>query len=337
MLDRTQWFLAGMSIALSLQLSQPVAAAVYVGKALQTAQTNSNSVSSVTKKLYEEAEKLYKQRTPEGFRGAIANWKEALKLFRAEGNGRGEGILYFIGLAYSQLGEKQKALEYYSQSLSLARGEGSSIDEATSLTGIGLVYSQLGEKQKALEYYSQSLPLSRSVGDLQQEGITLYHIGLVYDDLGEKQKALEYYSQSLRVSQSIGDRLQEGITLNNIGLVYSQLGETQKALEYYSQSLPLRRTEGNRDGEAITLYNLAFVKRSLGNFTEALNDIEACIKIIENLRSKILTAELRSSYLATVQDYYEFYIDLLMQLHKTNPNSGYDIKASEARKRVINP
>ena len=27
MLDRTQWFLAGMSIALSLQLSQPVAAA----------------------------------------------------------------------------------------------------------------------------------------------------------------------------------------------------------------------------------------------------------------------------------------------------------------------
>jgi len=28
---------------------------------------------------------------------------------------------------------------------------------------------------------------------------------------------------------------------------------------------------------------------------------------------------------------------LLMQLHKTNPNSGYDIKASEARKRAINP
>ncbi|MEG4626325.1 tetratricopeptide repeat protein [Microcoleus sp. w1-18aA5] len=155
---------------------QPVAAVVPVGKALQTAQTNSSSVSSVTKKLYEEAEKLYKQRTPEGFRGAIANSKEALKLFRAEGNGRGEGILYFIGLAYSQLGEKQKALEYYSHSLSLARGEGSSIDEATSLTGIGLVYPQLGEKQKALEYYSQSFPLSRSVSDLHQEGITLYHI-----------------------------------------------------------------------------------------------------------------------------------------------------------------
>jgi hypothetical protein len=37
MLDRIQWFLAGMSLALSLQLSQPVAGAVSVGKGLQIA------------------------------------------------------------------------------------------------------------------------------------------------------------------------------------------------------------------------------------------------------------------------------------------------------------
>jgi hypothetical protein len=49
------------------------------------------------------------------------------------------------------------------------------------------------------------------------------------------------------------------------------------------------------------------------------------------------TSELSTWYFATVQDYYEFYIDLLMQLHQANPNSGYDIKASEARKRASNP
>jgi hypothetical protein len=71
------------------------------------------------------------------------------------------------------------------------------------------------------------------------------------------------------------------------------------------------------------------------NLTEALNDIESSLKIIENLRTNIASPELRSSYFATVQEYYEFYIDLLMQLHKTNPNSGYDIKASEASERAI--
>uniref|UniRef100_UPI00403EB6B2 CHAT domain-containing protein n=1 Tax=Microcoleus sp. TaxID=44472 RepID=UPI00403EB6B2 len=69
------------------------------------------------------------------------------------------------------------------------------------------------------------------------------------------------------------------------------------------------------------------------NLTEALNDIESSLKIIENLRTKIASPELRSSYFATVQNYYEFYIDLLMQLHKTNPKSGYDTTALEASER----
>ncbi|MEG4142401.1 CHAT domain-containing tetratricopeptide repeat protein, partial [Microcoleus sp. Pol7_B1] len=163
--------------------------------------------------------------------------------------------------------------------------------------------------------------------------ITLNNIGLGYSELGEKQKALEYYSQSLPLRRAVGDRGGEAITLNNIGLGYSELGEKQKALEYYSQSLPLRRAVGDRAGEALTLYNIGYTKRDLNNLTEALNDIESSLKIIENLRTKIASPELRSSYFATVQDYYEFYIDLLMQLHKTNPKSGYDTKALEASER----
>jgi CHAT domain-containing protein len=118
-----------------------------------------------------------------------------------------------------------------------------------------------------------------------------------------------------------------------MGNVYAALREKQKALEYYSQSLPLSRATGDRRWEATTLFNIAYVKRDQNNLTEALNDIESSLKIIENLRTKIASPELRSSYFATVQNYYEFYIDLLMQLHKTNPKSGYDTKALEASER----
>ena len=371
MLDRTQWFLAGMSIALSLQLSQPVAAAVPVGKVLQTAQTNSSDAAA---KALNEGLQLYQQGTAEAKTSAIAKYEEALKLYREAGDrGMEATTLNNIGLVYSQLGEKQKALEYYSQSLPLTRAVGDRGGEALTLTSIGQVYSELGEQQKALEYYSQSLPLTRAVGDHGGEALTLHNIGSVYSDLGEKQKALEYYNQSLPLTRATSDRGGEALTLNNIGSVYSDLGEKQKALEYYSQSLPLSRATGNRCGEALTLtsigsvysdlgekqkaleyysqslplsratgdrggeaatlYNMASVKRDRGNLTEALNDIQASLKIIENLRTKITSPELRTSYFATVQNYYEFYIDLLMQLHKTNPKSGYDTKALEASER----
>ncbi|MEG3844198.1 tetratricopeptide repeat protein, partial [Microcoleus sp. herbarium14] len=117
MFDRTQLVLAGMSIALSLQLSQPVAAAVPVGKVVQTAQTNSSEAAD---KVYEEAEKLYQQGRAEALRGAIVKYEEALKLYREAGDRSLEAsTLNNIGAVYSALGEKQKALEYYNQSLPL--------------------------------------------------------------------------------------------------------------------------------------------------------------------------------------------------------------------------
>ncbi|MEG4199468.1 CHAT domain-containing protein [Microcoleus sp. Pol12A5] len=265
---------------------------------------------------------------------ALEYYSQSLPLSQATGDRRGEAVtLHNIGGVYSELGEQQKALEYYSQSLPLRRATGDRRGEAGTLHNIGLVYDELGEKQKALEYYSQSLPLRRATGDRSGEATTLNNIGNVYSDLGEKQKALEYLGQSLPLSRATGDRSGEATTLSSIGLVYSDLGETQKALEYYSQSLPLSRATGDRRGEATTLYGLAYVKRDLGNLTEALKNIESSLKIIENLRTKIASPELRTSYFATVQNYYEFYIDLLMQLHKTNPKSGYDTKALEASER----
>jgi Uncharacterized protein conserved in bacteria len=371
MFDRTLWVFAGMSIALSLQLSQPVSAAVPVEEATQTAQTNSSEAAA---KALKEGLQLYRQGTAEALKGAIALFEQALKLYREAGEKYEQAAsLLVLGRIYSDLGEQQKALEYYNQSLPLFRATGDAKAEATTLNNIaavyselgenqkageylsqslllfravgdrhgeasilnniGFVYSDLGEQQKALEYYNESLLLKRAIGDRSGEATTLNNIGLVYSRLREKQKALEYYSQSLPLFRAIGDRRGEATTLTNIGSVYSNLGEKQKALEYYNQSLPLSRAVGDASTEAVILYKIAVSKRDRGNLTEALNDIESSLKIIENLRTKIASPELRTSYFATVQNYYEFYIDLLMQLHKTHPKSGYDIKALEASER----
>ncbi|NQE33453.1 CHAT domain-containing protein [Microcoleus asticus] len=266
-------------------------------------------------------------------------------------------ILNNIGAVYYALGEKQQAIDYYNQVLSLIREMGdrpeASINlsnisnipansdtslgdrtgEATTLNNIGLAYNDLGEKQKAKEYFNQALPLFRAMGDRAKEATTLTNIGLVYSDLGEKQTALDYYKQALDLRQKAGDRRGEALTLNNTGTTYSELGKQQKAEEYFNQALPLFRAVGDRPGEALTLYNIANIKGDRGNLIAALTDIETSIKIIENLRTKITNHELRISYFATVQDYYQFYIHLLMQLHKTQPNSGYDTKAFQASER----
>ncbi|MEA5469724.1 CHAT domain-containing tetratricopeptide repeat protein, partial [Spirulina sp. 06S082] len=228
------------------------------------------------------------------------------------------------------LGEKQKALEYLERALPLYQEVGDRKGEAATLNNIGAVYNFLGEKQQALEYYDRALPLRQAVGDRGGEGTTLNNIGGVYSDLGEKQKALEYYERALPLRQAVGDRGGEAQTLNNIGAVYSSLGEKQKALEYYDRALPLSQAVGDRGGEANTLWNIASTQSSQGNLETALTQMEKSIAILEDLRTKAPTTELRQTYFASVQGYYQFYLDLLMELHRQNPNKGYDARAFQA-------
>ncbi|WP_416209811.1 CHAT domain-containing tetratricopeptide repeat protein [Nodularia sp. LEGE 06071] len=265
---------------------------------------------------------------------ALSYYNQALTLLRVVENRGGEATaLNNLGLVYSELGEKQQALKYYNQALPLLRAVGDRGGEATTLNNLGLVYDDLGEKQQAFKYYNQALPLLRAVGDRRGEAATLNNIGIVYNSWGEKQEALKYYNQALPLYRAVGDRQGSATTLNNIGGVYDLLGEKQEALKYYNQALTLRRAVGDRGGEATALYNMAYLERNQGNLQQALTQIQAAVQIIEDLRTKIDSQELRTSYFATVQNYYKFYTDLLMQLHKQKPDQGYNALALHISER----
>jgi CHAT domain-containing protein/Tfp pilus assembly protein PilF len=279
-----------------------------------------------------------------------------------------------IGLTFDSLGEKQKALNNYKQALQMLQDLGDQRAQAATLNNIGFVYNSLGEKERALEFFTQALPLLRAVGDRRVEAITINNIGHVYESLEENEKALEFFTKSLPILRLVGERRVEAITLNNIGLVFTSLGDRQKALQYFNESLPIRRAVGDRQGEAITLSDLGyshalsgdsrtaldFYNRALslsrevedqsleasilrrialvasenGDWTEARTRIEAAIEAIESLRVKIASQELRSSYFATAQQYFETYIDVLMQLHKQQPLEGFDGFALQASERA---
>jgi len=61
--------------------------------------------------------------------------------------------------------------------------------------------------------------------------------------------------------------------------------------------------------------------------------VESALKIIESVRASVVSKELRASYFATEQEIYEFYVDLLMQMHNREPVRGYDAAALQASER----
>ncbi|MFE1746100.1 tetratricopeptide repeat protein, partial [Coleofasciculus sp. H7-2] len=86
--------------------------------AQQPAATSQDPTRAAAERAFLEGLQLYRQGTAESLRQAIAKWEEALPLYRAVGDKKGEAVtLNNIGGVYSALGEKQKALLFYNQSL----------------------------------------------------------------------------------------------------------------------------------------------------------------------------------------------------------------------------
>ena len=265
---------------------------------------------------------------------ALDALERALRLYRIMGDRDGEATaLSNIGNVYGALGAKQKALEFYERALPLLRAADDRGDEAIALNNIGATYNALGEKQKALEFYERALPALQAVGDRRVEAVTLNNMGAVYRDLGENQRALELYERALSLSRAVGDRRNEATVVNNIGALYDSLGEAQKALEFYERALVLTRAVGDRANEATTLWSVAVLQRDRGELQTALATIERSLELLEGLRENVADPDLKTSFFATRQREYEFYIDLLMALHQQNPDAGYDARALHATER----
>src|SRR5262245_5390019 len=188
--------------------------------------------------------------------------------------------------------------------------------------------------QKAQKKYNEALLIKRSVGDRTGEALTISNIGFVYLSLGEMQKALEKFDEALPISRAVSDRWGEAIMLNNIGMVYRSLGGMQKALEKYNEALLIMRAIGDRRGEATTLLGIAHAEQKRGNLTQARQPIEQAISIIESVRADIGSQELRASFFASRREFYESYIDILMQMHKQNPIAAFDAVALEVSERA---
>jgi len=261
---------------------------------------------------------------------------QALELRRVLGQRSMEAAsINNIGFVYDSLGEKQKALEHYKQALDLFRAVSDRNGEASTLNNIGAFYlNTLREPQTALEYYRQALEMRRALGQRIDEAIMLDNIGIVYNGLGDAPKAVEYHRQALDMRRALGHRLGEAASLTNLGAAHFAMGELQTALDYFSQALTLHRTMGSRNMEAITLYGIAMVERARGNLDEARLRMEESLSIIEALRGKAASQDLRASFLAQKQDYYEFYTDLLMRLHQLEPSKGHDLAALQASERA---
>lgn len=266
---------------------------------------------------------------------ALNHFKRAMQFIEPIGALAEKGrILTGMAYVYHQLGDNQTAIDLYNQAFQLFSATGDYSGQAASMYDAGRVYYSLGEGEKALECYQRALTTSTAANDRRLESFELREIARVYDSRGDKQTALDHYLRALTFWRAEKDSRAAAETLNLIAGVHENWGQKDKAFILYSQALLLSRKAEFRVGEVATLYNLARLERDRGNLTEARDRIEAALSMVESLRRKVTSQDLRASYFATVRQHYELCVDILMKSQKQDSNTAFAVAAFDISEKA---
>jgi CHAT domain-containing protein/Flp pilus assembly protein TadD len=300
-------------------------------------------------------------------------YRSALALWKSLNDERGKAVtLTAVGRLYSRVGESQAALNFFERAMPLSRRIGNKDEEAHVLTGEAYVYWRLGEDEKALDLYDQALKLFADANSVDGEASTLHSAGRVYYFSKNFDKALEYERRALEICRRIGNRHLEMVVLIEIGRLNADAGDhaaairnlvlarnyahaqkdlrwemeawnllgksyepqnQKQALQCYERALALSRAAEFKYGESAMLYQIARSQHDAGDVVAARKQIESAIDVIESLRTKVTSQDLRASYFASVRQLYELYIDLLMEQNHNNPHENFDVQAFEASER----
>jgi CHAT domain-containing protein len=261
-------------------------------------------------------------------------YNQALSLWQIIGNRSSEtSTLSNIGDIYRKLQDYPQALNYYQQALSTSQKTGNCNKEAILLSQISRNYLNSGDYQQAISVGNQALALS---GNLEIDEYKLAIEAGILNIRAQVKIKQENYSQALedsqkarKVAQKSGFRDIEGKVITVTAEAYAGLKQPQKAIQSYQEQLALYSEMGLLPEQAQSLYNIAKLQRQNKQLPEALTEIDKAIEKIENIRKEVVSEDLRTSFFATVQDYYQLKIDILMEMHKKDPSKGYDAKAIE--------
>ncbi len=200
-------------------------------------------------------------------------------------------VLGELGLVYSDLGQVEKAIQYYEKALAIDKESRNRRGEENQLGNIGTAYSNLGQVEKAIQYYEKALAIAQEIGDRSGEGAHLGNMGSAYRALGQVEKAIQYYENALDIAvkiedKRIEDKRNEGGWLENLGTAYSHLGQVEKAIQYYEKALDIAVEIEDKINEGRWLGNLGNAHYSLGQVDKAIQYYEKALAIAQKIEDK---------------------------------------------------
>lgn len=197
----------------------------------------------------------------------LSSMGEALTFYSGNG-GKTADICRYLGKAYLDRNEYDKAISYFNQSLSSAKGSRYQVGIVLATVGLADCYKKIGDTDKAMEILSAALPDNRESAK-GANPLIAQSMGETFAQQGRLSQALDIFTRSLFNIESYKDDKLKQSVYSSLGTTLFGLGRYQEAITRYQRALELARRSYNTSDVVDILNNIGFCLVSLKRYDEA--------------------------------------------------------------------
>ena len=146
-------------------------------------------------------------------------------------------IMINLGMEEAALGNENKQMEYFSESLAIATKIKNKMVASYALLDIGCVWLDRKDYKKATEYLLKSLAFAKELNYKSLEASLYIHLGYVFYAQKNYDKAFDYYNYGFEIAKNNKELLDIIRILNGMGSVMKQKKEYTKAVSYLEKAL----------------------------------------------------------------------------------------------------
>jgi CHAT domain-containing protein/Tfp pilus assembly protein PilF len=275
------------------------------------------------------------------------------------------GNLGMMRLSASRFDE---AIPFLEKSMETGERIGARGSQAVNFLNLGVCHYRLGDLDKALDMFSRARVMLQTMGRFGHLQMVLGHIGNVYLSRKDYKTAQAYYAEALELARKIGDPVWISNWSSNIATVLIKSGDYTAAETYNNDALAVwtklqpsdskrwpelnagaiamaRRdfkgaierytdiinVEPHSPGQILEAYSgLGRVYVATGELDKAESQFQKTTTTIEQFREKLSKDDYKLTYLSSLMNFYQEYVQLLMSQGK-HEKALRVVEASRAR------
>jgi CHAT domain-containing protein/uncharacterized protein HemY len=239
-----------------------------------------------------------------------------------------------FGEAYEAYGQLKTALDYFREALELYR------DHAHNDIGVidagrqaGRVQGRLGEFNEAAQQIEQARKLADAIGSVYIAALCHEELGKVWLAAGSHDQARQEFRSAIAVYERTRSPRPWARAQSFLGQTEFAEGNLKPAIIAYNNALQVFKNVRDYTNEAALCFGLGSLALRQHKLEEAGKYLKRSIDLTDELRENASSKDLRSSFLASVHDRYESYIEWLMQRHAAEPEKNFEVEAFEISER----